>query len=57
MAENFIEKYLTIEQFNGNESHYCGNSAPTMNAEGWRATQMLWEDGVLYVLWERKEKK
>lgn len=56
MTENFIEVYYTIGQFNGIEPHYCGNSAPVMNASGWKALQMSWEaDGSLFVLWERKE--
>jgi hypothetical protein len=57
MTDNFIEVYYTIKQFNGSELHYCGNSAPVMNGEGWEAKQMQWEDGALYVLWERKDQK
>ena len=57
MTDNFIEVYYTIKQFNGSELHYCGNSAPVMNGNGWEAKQMQWEDGALYVLWERKEQK
>ena len=26
-----------------------------MNSNGWKAKQMQWKEGALYVLWERKE--
>lgn len=55
MTENFIERYFSIEEFNGTIQHYCNNSSPVMNQGGWKAVQMLWQSGTLYVLWERKE--
>jgi hypothetical protein len=55
MTENFIERYYSIEEFNGIIRHDYNNSAPVMNREGWKAVQMLWQSGSFYVLWERKE--
>ena len=55
MSENFIERYYSIDEFNGTSPHYCRNDAPTMNRKGWAAKQILWQSGSFYVLWERKE--